>query len=622
MKIKKINIKKFRQLENVCEENIGLVNELYGSNGSGKTSFISFITWMIYDETLDYGKSDDMNIDTFKPNELIGGEITLSDNENEITLAREFGYNEKNNVVQRFFINGRQTKNQSEYYAKVNECFGINDKLSGLKIKNFNLQRALIDPYYLPSNENQFRELISKVLELDTHIILLNLDKYNNIKKDLYNQDYNCDNLKDFYNQQLKEIDKNLIIQNSLIEECKKVKFNQEEYKNAKNELQELNNYQIESNEELTKKISELNQAQLDLFESRNKDIQDRPISQEEMEYNENKNKYNKLAEEYNDKFFKNKTIKQTREHIETKINNLKEQLKQAKELTFKEIRCPNCEKLINENDYKQFNENKVKAIKSIKDKLTNAYDELDKYVLIDTNELENTLNSLLIKIRDYQSTKTTNVINYSSDETKRLETLVNELKLKVESLQQQDFETRNKIISENNAKISELRNKISEMEINKSKALNITTYQDNKNILLENKSIYELRLSLLNEYRLDEIQLIKNKTSEIFGNDFDFEMLVKSKSNDNYKKVCYASINGLEHNKSNTAKYLKYSIILLEKLKEYIGGCDLPIIFDIADNIGKTTRNEIFNLVKNSQVFYTRISDEDNVERKLNVIK
>ena len=98
--------------------------------------------------------------------------------------------------------------------------------------------------------------------------------------------------------------------------------------------------------------------------------------------------------------------------------------------------------------------------------------------------------------------------------------------------------------------------------------------------------------------------------------------MLVKNKSNDNYKKVCYASIDGLEHNKSNTAKYLKYSILLLEKLKAYIGGCDLPIVFDIADNIGKKTRNEIFELIKNSRVFYTRISDEDNVERKLNIIK
>ena len=68
------------------------------------------------------------------------------------------------------------------------------------------------------------------------------------------------------------------------------------------------------------------------------------------------------------------------------------------------------------------------------------------------------------------------------------------------------------------------------------------------------------------------------NATNKIFGDEFQFEMLVKNKLNDNYKKVCYASIDGLEHNKSNTAKYLKLSIILLEKLKKYIGDCDIPI--------------------------------------------
>ena len=54
--IKSIRIKKFRKLENVNEENIGLINELYGSNGSGKTSFISFISWVLWGETLDMVK--------------------------------------------------------------------------------------------------------------------------------------------------------------------------------------------------------------------------------------------------------------------------------------------------------------------------------------------------------------------------------------------------------------------------------------------------------------------------------------------------------------------------------------------------------------------------------------
>ena len=61
---------------------------------------------------------------------------------------------------------------------------------------------------------------------------------------------------------------------------------------------------------------------------------------------------------------------------------------------------------------------------------------------------------------------------------------------------------------------------------------------------------------------------------------------------------------------------------MMLEKLKSYIGGCNIPIIFDIADNIGKSARNDIFDTIKNSQIFYTRIDDNDNVGRKINIIK
>jgi hypothetical protein len=62
---------------------------------------------MLYGETLDYGKNDDMNIDTHKPNELIGGEIILTDKNNEVSLAREYGYNEDGKKTQDFFVQRR-----------------------------------------------------------------------------------------------------------------------------------------------------------------------------------------------------------------------------------------------------------------------------------------------------------------------------------------------------------------------------------------------------------------------------------------------------------------------------------------------------------------------------------
>lgn len=625
MKIKSINIKKFRQLENVFEENVGLINELYGSNGSGKTSFISFITWLLYGETLDYGKNDDMNIDTFKPYELIGGEITLFDDDREVVLAREFGYDELGKKTQNFFINGRKVKNQDEYYRKVNECFNLKG-FDYLKIKNFNLQRALSDPYYLPNNENSFRELISYILNLDLYNILFNREdnKYISIQKDYNNQDRDYEKCNDFYRQQLKEIEKDLLQTNTLIEENKNVSFNEEEYNLINNEINSLRNYQYQTNVELDNMLKELQDLSHKIIESQNNDIVNRPISSEETECKELQQKYQDLLNQYDTIISTNTNMSQMQIIAKNKIKDLENELANVKNSVFEEIKCPNCNHLINESDYKEFNRKKVEKIKYLKEKIELAKKEKSEYInkIVDTKQLESELDTHITKINALKQVINEKPIEYSSEQTKALKSQFNELNEKFIAMRDKELENRNKIKEENAIKINELQNKLDKLFENKFKAFNLNIYKENKQVLLHNKSTYELRKSLLQEFRLDEIELIKNATSKIFGNDFEFEMLVKNKSNDNYKKVCYASIDGLEHNKSNTAKYLKLSIMLLEKLKSYIGSCDLPIIFDIADNIGKTARTQIFDLIKNSQIFYTRIADDDNVERQLNIIK
>ena len=283
---------------------------------------------------------------------------------------------------------------------------------------------------------------------------------------------------------------------------------------------------------------------------------------------------------------------------------------------------------MLNEDDYKEFNKNKVAKVKELKEKISVSEKEKETYKIQDNDLLdkldaiEQALDKYLNELNALKSIFANKPIEYSSDETKALKSQINELQEKYNSMREQEQQNRVEFVKKQNEKMNSIQEKLNVLNENRIKLSSLSTHKENKKVLLENKATYELRLSLLEEYKRDEIQLIKNATTKIFGNDFDFEMLVKNKSNDNYKKVCYASIDGLEHNKSNTAKYLKLSIMLLEKLKAYIGICDFPIIFDIADNIGKTARNEIFDLIKNSQIFYTRIADEDNVERKLNVIK
>lgn len=617
MKITKVNIKKFRQLENVVEENIGLINELYGSNGSGKTSFISFITWLLYGETLDYGKNDDMNIDTFKPYELISGEIELEDG---TTLARDFGYNESGKKTQDFFVNGRKVKKQEEYYSKVYECFGL-ENLSYLKIKNFNLLKAMSDPYYLPNNEAQFRELINALLNIEPHEVLFELEKYKDIQNDYFYQGCNYDNCKDFYNQKLKKIESDLLIANNIINECKGVTFDEDKYNELKNELQEVLGWKVGVSKETTEATQKLNDLQLELFASKQKDLNIEE-TKEEIELKDLKVAYNKLCDEYNNKHRENSFTQMRINTIKSQKQLLLEQLENVRLTTFKEIKCPNCDCLVNEQDYKEFNKKKVEATKKIKQEIENLDNVLGECVIIDLEHYEKDLESYLSKINALKEIISNKPTNNISEQTKALENEYNVLYQQVITLREQDIKNQNDIMQRQVNKKLEIEQQMSVLELNKMKLDNLEVYKNEKQRLLDEKSVYELKLSLLNEFKIDEINLIKSKTTEIFGNDFEFEMLVKNKSNDNYKKVCYASIDGLEHNKSNTAKYLTLSIMLLEKLKAYIGGCTIPIVFDIADNIGKQARETIFKLINNSQIFYTRIADEIGVERTLNVIE
>lgn len=615
--IKSIRIKKFRQLENVNEENIGLINELYGSNGSGKTSFISFISWILWGETLDYGKNDDMNIDTFKPFELIGGEIEF---DNDFVLAREYGYDELGKKTNDFFVNSRKCKNQNEYYTSINNLFKL-DSLCNLKIKDFNLQRAFSDPYYLPNKENQFRELISYLVNVDTYSILFENEKYSRIKNDYDNQgDYEKTN--DFYNQTIRQIEKDIIITESKISEYSKIKFDEKKYNELQAELDNVKNARIDNNEELSNKLNLLNDIQQKLIESKNNDIANRTVSKEEQEKRDLLEKQVQLNNKINEINYKNIEIKFNRDKLEKELNLSKEELDNVKASKFTEIKCPKCDTLINEEDYKIFNKNKANRIKTLNDNINSCQEALKQLVFIDIEETNNELNAVKQRLYALETILNDMPINYISDETKALETHFNELYDEYNVLKLNNEAIVNAKRQKQREDILRLENEIRLMKDDKDKIEALKILKENKKTLNENKSVYVLRQSLLKEFKLNEISIIKEYTSKIFGNDFDFEMLVKNQTNDNYKKVCYASVDGLEHNKSNTAKYLKLSIMMLEKLKSYIGGCNIPIIFDIADNIGKSARNDIFDTIKNSQIFYTRIDDNDNVERKINIIK
>lgn len=619
MKIKKIKIDKFRKIENVEIDKFGIVNELFGSNGCGKTSFISFITWIIYGETLDFGTNDEMNIDTFNPNEYISGEITFDD---DYKLARTYGIDDNGIVKNDFFVNDRKCKSQKEYYEYVNEIFGIT---GSIKIKGLNLIRALSDPYYLPSKPNEFRELISRLINIDTYSILFEDEKYQLIKDDYDKQKKDFDTCKDYYNSKINEIDNDV----------KKIKSIINDYKSSLVKIDNIDIDKIKADrdnleKELSSVISEINNEiigkQKELFSLQDK-IKGSQLN--DKKNNELNTKLVLLKSEYNDLVDKLQNISLENSKKEIELKNLNSSLKEyekylseLKSMTFTEIHCPNCNTLINENDYKKFNVDKVKKINETNLEIEKTKKKIKEIKIIETNDLEKQIETKVEEIKSINS-KILEVDNYKSEETIKLEQerdSINDEVMYLVSNKEKNIEEKTSAIKE---KLKQIEDEIAFFNNNNTTLEKIKDYNTSLENALKQKSIFTNKLTMLKAFKNDEILLLKNNTSKIFGEVFDFEMLVKNKSNDNYKKVCYASIEGLEQTKQNTANYLYYSIVMLEKIKQYINpNCDIPIIFDIADNLGEKATKNITDVIKNSQIFYTRIEWKDNVERQLKIIK
>lgn len=619
MKIKKIKIDKFRKIENVEIDKFGIVNELFGSNGCGKTSFISFITWIIYGETLDFGTNDEMNIDTFNPNEYISGEITF---DNDYKLARTYGIDDNGIVKNDFFCNDRKCKSQKEYYEYVNEIFGIT---GNIKIKGLNLIRALSDPYYLTSKPNEFRELISRLINIDTYSILFEDEKYQLIKDDYDKQKKDFDTCKDYYNSKINEIDNDVKKIKSIINDYKSSLVKIENI-----EIDEIKTYRDNLEKKLSSVISEINNEiigkQKELFSLQDK-IKESQLN--DKKNNELNNQLVLLKNEYNDLVDKLQNISLENGKKEIELKNLNSSLKEydkylseLKSMTFTEIHCPNCNTLINENDYKKFNVDKVKKINETNLEIEKTKKKIKEIKIIETIDLEKQIETKVEEIKSINS-KILEVENYKSEETIKLEQerdSINDEVMYLVSNKEKNIEEKTSAIKE---KLKQIEDEIAFFNNNNTTLEKIKDYNTSLENALKQKSIFTNKLTMLKAFKNDEILLLKNNTSKIFGEVFDFEMLVKNKSNDNYKKVCYASIEGLEQTKQNTANYLYYSIVMLEKIKQYINpNCDIPIIFDIADNLGEKATKNITDVIKNSQIFYTRIEWKDNVERQLKIIK
>lgn len=631
--IKEVYIKSFRALRDVKYDNIGLINEVYGKNGCGKTTTIEALNWMLSGETLDYGEKDDGNIDDLNHNELLDVTITMNDGQ---TIQRKFGYklqeNGEETQVNYFYANDRKCKNQKEYYQYIDSMFGLRFKTE----QKLNLRTALINPYKfsLGVDPKILRKFIEELLNIDIDQKLMDTGKYIDIVNDYTKNLKNYNYLIEAYNKKMKDIDSQINVYNTQTENGKpeydQIKLT--DLKTQKLSLQQ--NYKPFEDAKLHELTLLGNGLTRLLAESQKEDIVN-SVSEEEKELNK---KFNELKTKHNSDYDKYLNLNSATNILQSKIKYTQEEISALtseiallRAKNFEIITCPNCHTIINEKGLNEFNEKKANDIKEKEGALNRRTEELAQL----ENEFNSNVDSInsLIEILKAQKLDLANLKSQleklSNDPNKvKKSSKTLELESQIETVKKQYNEqltqyeiNKQKYNEEYNSKLNALDEEINKMMFAYNEAMTYQNALDKKKELFIEKEELQHKIQVAKDFKKDKIIETKNQIHKIFGDEVDFEFIQEYKTSDNFKEVCYATLKGVKYNSMNTANKLQIGVLIIKKIKEFIGGCNLPIIFDISDNIGKQALNNILSN-SSSQVFFTCVDRTDESERQLKVLK
>lgn len=638
--ITNLKIKNFKGIKNVEYNNFGLVNAIYGKNETGKTTILDCIMWLLCGATLTYGDGniDDKCINQNFPNELIEASLTINGN----TIERVFGHKlgDNNNIidVNYFYTNGRKCKSKKEYFELVDSYLGITLESKSNIRENINLKYALINPYFFGKEIKQdvFRRFIMQILNVDFNDIIFKNTKFDVIESDYKSQGCDDNNLKQLYRQKINEINNQLNEINVKLDSQDQVDESESKLeklieKKAKYKLE----HQIEyTNSEIQRLAKEISDTTIELSKSQSKDMlnsiseEEKSLSKEinelKTKINSNIDKYNEISDNLNIAYYKQNAIKMS---IELHEKNL-EILQNSK---FERIECPNCHTILNEEKEKTFNFDKAEKVKVLNSKLEDKnkqVKEIEKEIELFKSQInditkiikndKDLLNEKKVKLETLSNAKDKNI---DSKETIDLKDKLNSLNVQIEE-EQNKLQSKNQELKENTRiELEKIDNEIIIEKVRLSKIDEIKRLKESKLQLISAKIDYETKLVLANELSKNLCKITENYSKRIFGDDVGFVMVTKNKTNDDYKRVCYAHVYNIPYESLNTANALLTGIIVVEKIKAFLNLKDIPILFDIIDNIGNATLENILSKT-NSQIFFTQVDRTDKEERQVKIIK
>ena len=635
MNIKKLEIKNFRNLKDKSF-NLKHYNAFTGSNEVGKTTTLDALFLLLTGETLTYGKQlgDNVNVNNIKEPfniKMIVETDKKSFNENGdlVPVEKEFGINYQNVYVLdketqeeyfsrtdvTYYLNGVKSTKTS-YFEEIKDCFNITP-LNEKEYKEINFARLLLDPYYMATLDNKVvNKLIRAIVKIPSNEeIIMQNPKFKTIAMKLSKNNFDTELTT---KQIISEINKFEGSTMSLEQEVnytttlnKDLNYSEETKKELQKEL-DLKRKQYSDKLAILNKLVEENKTNDKSKNEKIEKLQKEIDKQQEIINNlaEEGNKNIPQANDLHEKIYlcrsqKDKyqfEINRNKDMINNNINYIKEYKNNI--IT---IKCPNCDKEFQYNVVSD-SENKINKYLDDNKKLEENNKELEKSIKEVEDKIisyEHNFNNLKVVIDD---------INSKYNEKMKEYTL---LKQKLEEVTNEPVvETKDTLEIENELKVinNDIQSIISSIDIEENKKskydTNIERLKRTNELIKQNKAlIYDLELQkdLVKDYKIFIAKLTSEKTKEVFG---DIEISLVKESKDSSKEItkCFIGENGVNFNGINTANKIVLGIKLIQRLRETLGGKNLPIIFDIIDNIDNNRLNLILEAVGNSQILFTYV--------------
>ena len=310
------------------------------------------------------------------------------------------------------------------------------------------------------------------------------------------------------------------------------------------------------------------------------------------------------------------------------------EELAKISEKQFKELRCPNCNELINKEDLAAFEQKKNNEINDCKE-MIDLYEKKIEKGLEDITNLNNQLSALESEKKDLANTYRgldSQIISLYTDLENEINKKVgvvysdNYYKLKtdlgiceedialakqeLELVKIQDEELKNNKIDEIDSKIQEIDNELKDLyaiERNlKAKAIK----EEELNQMLKCQALDEATLYQLDQFIKNKIRMVNEKVSLFF--DVNFVML-ENQINGGLQEVCYPTYKNVKYENINTAEKIKIGVKIINAIRNSLHLGDLPILFDG----GESLDNDNINSLSINQIITTIVNNEDTVDLK-----